>query len=235
MIYQAAAQKWSDDFCGLGLTATLYDNNGEQVYQGTHGSKYSPMREEYMMYGPFQDGWDGDTVFPVYSNTKIASATTFIASVVDTNLGYLDEPLRVTFTELEESTVGQITPRMILSHTSGLKTFNRGNLTDPFYACIYDGQTTNGGCVLDQILSDDNLIAPPGNMTIYNNAAFDILAVSDDCNCTVLKSANTHLTLFSTLSIYLPVPCRKEDRNCQLWRSIPEVSRGSAWHAQYII
>mmetsp|Transcript_16548 Transcript_16548/g.29146 ORF Transcript_16548/g.29146 Transcript_16548/m.29146 type:complete len:657 (-) Transcript_16548:65-2035(-) len=179
--FDEAVVAWSKNLCDLGITATLFDNNSEMVYQKSVGTMYTPFVEGgYSLtsgFGPLEEGWTGDTVFTPYSNTKGVAAATFLASVVDARLGYLDEPIHTTFIDLKDSQVGQMTSRQILSHTSGLKTFNREDPeNDRYYSCKYDESKTLRECLEMFVLTDDNLNNPPGTMTGYNNEAFDILA-----------------------------------------------------------
>ena len=113
-----------------------------------------------------------------YSNIKGVAASTYLAAVVDTGLGYLDEPIYLTLDYLSEyDAVGKITPRMIMSHTTGLKGLNRNDPTnEPYYVCKYDESTTLGECLQKYILVDSNLVNPPGTLQQYNNEPFDILA-----------------------------------------------------------
>mmetsp|Transcript_8528 Transcript_8528/g.14366 ORF Transcript_8528/g.14366 Transcript_8528/m.14366 type:complete len:578 (+) Transcript_8528:50-1783(+) len=179
--FHEAVVNWSKNLCDLGITATLFDQNSEMVYQKTHGTKYTPFVEGgYSMggggFGPMEDGWTGDTVYTAYSNSKAIASATFLASVVDTGLGYLDEPISTTFTATAGTEVGKITPRQIMSHTSGLYTFNREDpVNDPYYSCKYDPSKSFREC-LDAILVDEALVNPPGTSRAYNNEAFDILA-----------------------------------------------------------
>lgn len=180
--FDDAVVAWSESLCGLGITATLFDEAGDLVSQTTVGSRYTPLVEGgYSMgsgHGSLQEGWTGDTVFTPYSNSKGVAAATFLSSIVDTGLGFLEEPIRTTFPHLTGADVGRITPRQILSHSSGLQSFNREAYeTDPYYSCKYDDSKTLRECLETFVLTDDALRNPPGTMTSYNNEAFDILAV----------------------------------------------------------
>jgi len=172
----------SEDLCDLGMTATLFDKDSKQVYQKTVGTRYSPRKDggynQIDGYGPLTEGWTGDTSFTLWSNTKVLAAATYLAAVVDTGLGYLDEPIYLTLPDYltKDDKSGKITPRMILSHTTGLTNLNRDDLTTPYYACKYDETTTLGECLGAYYLSDDNLVHLPGQFQSYNNEPFDILA-----------------------------------------------------------
>jgi len=161
--------------CGTGITATLFNDKSEQVYQNSVGTNYIPFKIPYS--SDTVDGWTGDTSFTLFSNTKVISAIIFLASVVDTGLGLLDEPIYKSFPEYlnEKDEVGKITPRMILSHRSGLKDFDRYDPADPYYGCKYNPENSMAEC-LKVILNDETLVAAPGTFS-YNNVAFDILAV----------------------------------------------------------
>lgn len=177
-----AVATWSKSLCGLGVTATLFDENSEKVFQETISTMYTPFVEggysQGSGYGPMEEGWTGDTTYTPYSNTKGVASATYLASVVDQGLGYLDEPISATFSDLKGSKVGKMTPRQIMSHTSGLKNFNREDPeNDPYYSCKYDKSKTLLECVETFFFTNDSMDNPPGTLMAYNNEPFDILAV----------------------------------------------------------
>ena len=174
--FETALLEASENNCDLGITATLFDENSQLIYQETVGSKYHALEEAGE---PFVDGWTGDnTTFALYSNSKIFAAVLFMAAVVDQGRGYLDEPLYRTFEYLNETDrVGKITPRMILSHRSGIQPYNRNDPSnDPFYKCMYNGTTLLSECVEEFLLNDEALQEEPGSFVRYNNDPFVILA-----------------------------------------------------------
>jgi len=181
-VFDTAIQRASDELCGLGITATLFDANAEQVLQKSYGTNYYGMGS-YMNHSNEEIGWTGDTVFSLYSNSKMVTAFTYLASVVETGLGYLDEPIYLSFPDIltKDDLVGRATPRMILSHTSGLPSYDRTNATDPYYQCKYDDSTTLVECLSKYVLTDESLsIIPatvPGTYGQYSNEPFDVLAV----------------------------------------------------------
>jgi len=97
-------------------------------------------------------------------------------------LGYLDEPIGLTFPDHLTGTdvAGRITPRMILSHSSGFEddktTFDRNDLTSPYYACLNKNSTTLSECLGTFLLTDDALKNQPGSNSAYANVPFDIIA-----------------------------------------------------------
>jgi len=180
--FDKALEFASEYNCGLGFTATLFDENAQEIYHKDVGTYYNPMPDgntwDSSGYGNKTEGWTGDTTMTPFSNIKGVAASTYLAAVVDAGLGYLDEPIYLTLDYLSKNnSVGKITPRMILSHTTGLINGDRSNpSTDPYYTCKYDETTTLGECLEKHMLFDGNLQNPPGSLQLYNNEPFDILA-----------------------------------------------------------
>jgi len=172
--FDTALLEASENICDLGITATVFNNASEQVYQRTVGTKFNILEGD----SPFVDGWTGNTTFALYSNSKIFATVLYLASIVDAGKGYLDEPVYETFPEYltPEDRVGKITPRMILSHRSGIKAYNRNDADDPLYQCIYNVTTTLDECIQQFLLNDDALLEDPGTIVAYNNDPFYILA-----------------------------------------------------------
>jgi len=177
--FDASVQQVSDVFCGLGMTATLFDENADQVFQKSYGSNYYSTGS-YLNHSIEETGWTGDTTMSLYSNSKMVTSFTFLASVVETGLGYLDEPIFLTFPDIltADDPVGKATPRMIMSHSSNLPMYDRYNKTDPYYACKYDVSTTLFDCLKEHSLKNEFLIGgeEPGMMGNYNNVPWDVLA-----------------------------------------------------------
>lgn len=179
--FETALQEASANQCDLGITATVFqdDEQATQVFQTTVGSNYHDLAAKGNSSTPWISGWTGDTVFALYSNSKIFAAALFMAAVVDTGLGYLDEPMHVIFDDhlTPVNRTGRITPRMILSHRSGIQAYNRGTPdTDPLYSCIASANTTLEDCVKQHLLNDDVLENEPGSAVRYSNDPFYILA-----------------------------------------------------------
>ena len=109
----------------------------------------------------------------------MVTAFTFIASVVETGLGYLDEPIYLSFPDIltADDMVGRATPRMILSHASGIAVGNRFDPeNDPYYVCKYDASKTFTECLKEFVLTDEVLLFEPGTQNNYSNEQWDILA-----------------------------------------------------------
>lgn len=177
--FEKALLEASENQCNMGITATVYDATATQILQTTVGSNYHDLAARANESVPWVSGWTGDTVFALYSNSKIFAATLYMAAVVDTGLGYLDEPLFVAFDEYlsPSNKTGRITPRMILSHQTGIKSYNRNQpTTDPLYSCIGNANTTLGECVQAYLLNDEVLVNDPGTVVSYSNDPFYILA-----------------------------------------------------------
>lgn len=190
--------------CDLGITATLFNEKAEQVFQKTVGSDYSPMTGKADLsvterYGPIQSGWTGDTSFAIFSNTKAFAAATYLSSVVDTGLGSLDEPLyKIVVPEVSISNdYANVTARMILSHSTGVPNFDRFAALDPYYTCKYNPTTTLEECVLGLIQSAPALNAP-GTVAAYNNDPFDFL--------TLIISRKTGMKYTDAVAKYMTTP-----------------------------
>mmetsp|Transcript_40278 Transcript_40278/g.97290 ORF Transcript_40278/g.97290 Transcript_40278/m.97290 type:complete len:596 (-) Transcript_40278:279-2066(-) len=190
--FRVSLEEASRNQCEMGITATLFDADGEQILQETVGSNYHDLSSPTK---PWTSGWTGETEFALYSNSKIFATVLYMASVVETGLGYLDEPVFTTFglTEGEEDIAGdggsssyvltaanisgRITPRMILSHQTGIQAYDRNDpIQDPLYSCIGNDNTTLGSCVRSYLLSDDAIATMPGSVMRYSNDPFYILA-----------------------------------------------------------
>jgi len=178
----------SKDSNNLGITATLFNEKAEEVFQKTVGSEYSRMSNtpgftDSERYDPKQSGWSGDTQFAIFSNTKAFAAATYLSSVVDTGLGNLDEPIHEILSEVSiYDTFAKVTARMILSHSSGAGPFDRFASDDPHYNCIYDLTTTMEECVLKYLQFNAtteplSIYSEPGTVAYYNNEPFCILAL----------------------------------------------------------
>eukprot|EP00555_Chaetoceros_dichaeta_P002191 CAMPEP_0198252126 /NCGR_PEP_ID=MMETSP1447-20131203/2712_1 /TAXON_ID=420782 /ORGANISM="Chaetoceros dichaeta, Strain CCMP1751" /LENGTH=564 /DNA_ID=CAMNT_0043937291 /DNA_START=67 /DNA_END=1761 /DNA_ORIENTATION=- len=172
----------------VGITATLFNEKSEKIFQKTVGSEYSPMSKTPGIpfaerYDPKQSGWTGDTQFAIFSNTKAVVAATYLSSVVDTGLGALDEPIHEIVSEVGiHDTFANVTARMVLSHSSGAGWFDRHSLNNPHYKCIYDLTTTMEDCVLKYLQLDATTepttkYSEPGTVASYNNEAFGILSL----------------------------------------------------------
>lgn len=133
-----------------------------------------------------KDGGTGDTTMALYSNSEGVAAELFLAAVVDTGLGFLDEPMYLTFPEYLsiDDTIGRAMPRMMLSHSSGISEYQRYDpLNDPYYSCKhkYNENTTFSECLGEFLLTDTNpppTVAEavvPGSESRYRNAPFDVL------------------------------------------------------------
>lgn len=186
--FRQSLQEASTNQCGMGITATLFDSTGQEVLQETVGTNYHDLSSS-VSPSPWTSGWTGDTEFALYSNSKIFATVLFMASVVETGLGYLDEPVFTTFGDLDigdydetyvltaANTSGRITPRMILSHQTGIKAYNRDDpVQDPLYSCIANVNTTLGACVRNYLLDDEAIVTTPGSVMRYSNDPFYILA-----------------------------------------------------------
>ena len=175
--FDEALRTASDQLCDFGITATLFDHNSEQVYQKSVGTNYEGS-SGYMKNEDKKTGWTGDATMTLYSNSKGVTAATFLASVVDTGLGFLDEPIYLTFPDFlsRDDVIGKATPRMILSHSSGIGGYNRNNVTDPYYKCIYDDTTKLSDCLGEFLLTDESMVFTPGAFSSYINDPFDVLA-----------------------------------------------------------
>lgn len=182
-VFDENIEKLSKLMCDGGVTATLFDQNGEQIYQKTYGTNYEDM-SSYRKNDDKKDGWTGDTTMAIYSNSKTLVAAVFLAAVVDAGLGFLDEPMYLTFPEYLsiDDTIGRATPRMILSHSSGIAEYQRDDpLNDPYYSCKYNENTTFSECLGEFLLTDTNPpptlkeAAVPGSESVYKNAPFDVL------------------------------------------------------------
>ena len=103
-------------------TGPLFDQDRSEVFQKSVGTLYN---DGYSVVtgnpGTPTEGWDGDTVFPIYSNSKVIAAIVFITSVVETGRSFLDKPISNTFPEYKGVKVGKITTRMCFKHRTGLK------------------------------------------------------------------------------------------------------------------
>mmetsp|Transcript_5998 Transcript_5998/g.6889 ORF Transcript_5998/g.6889 Transcript_5998/m.6889 type:complete len:550 (-) Transcript_5998:181-1830(-) len=194
-VFEETLDKTSE-ICGAdyGYSATVFDHDGNQVFQKSVGTLYNDGYSTIMGNpGTPTEGWDGDTVFPLYSNSKVMAAIVFITSVVETGLGFLDEPLSNTFPEYKDTRVGKITPRMCLSHRTGLKQYYRETVPgeELYYICLRDGSKDYEGCVKEYLLKDEYLTMEPGEILSmemlanppngvyiqYNNTPFDILVL----------------------------------------------------------
>lgn len=230
-LFDKELRKLSADYCDMGISATIFDANAEKIYEETVGSKYSSFSDTgYSLpdgFGPLTEGYTADTTITIFSNSKALAATTFLASIVDKGLGYIDEPIYLTFPEYLNETdfAGKITPRMILSHNSGIDftKFNRNDLTNPYYACLVDNSTTHTECLGTYLLTNDALLFPPGSINRYSNEPFDILA-----ELIVRKTGLRNYPEVFRKYIGEPLGMDKTTYNCPVLRSTDEKPR-VAW------
>ena len=180
--FEIALQNASENQCGLGITATMFDSQAKQIFQSTVGTNYHNLSATAPTNNfrnvPWVSGWTGNTTFALYSNSKIFVSILFMAAVVETGFGYLDEPMYNIFDYLSPTNkTGRITPRMILSHRTGIQPYNRNApTTDPLYSCIANTNTTLEDCIQDHLLNDNVLENEPGTYVRYSNDPFYIMA-----------------------------------------------------------
>ena len=180
--FDKALESVSEFNCGIGYTATLFDENAQEIHHKDAGTCCNPMPDgntwDSSGYGDKSKGWTGNTTISPFSNVKGVAASTHLAVVVDTGLGYSDEPVCLTLDYLSKNnSVGKITPRMILSHTAGLNNGDRSNpSSDPHCTCKHDETTAIGECLEKHMLLDGDLQNPPGSLQLHNNEPFDMLA-----------------------------------------------------------
>jgi len=178
--FDLALNEVSTLLCDLGITVTVFDGeSSSQVYQETAGNVYYGFSGYLNHSDRLESGWSGDTPMAIYSNSKILGVMTFLAAVVDPGLGYIDEPIYRIFPDLlsANDTAGMATPRMLMSHSSGLAKYNRNDPEgDPYYSCIYNETTTLEDCLSEYLFDNATLAATPGTIAQYANEPFDVLA-----------------------------------------------------------
>ncbi len=204
---------WPEDHIDHGYTTDIFaytSKNGggvEHIYHKTKGNvakaAFSQVwnQNEDGLYvritGPAQyrdaffQEWDADNfVHPVYSNAKMVTAATFMAAVIDTGLTTLDTPLKQLLPDIfgPDSNAVQgadVTPRMIMSHTSGLAPIDSLLTTDVCFADSplsllyfkYNGTMTIEDCMTWLSTNPAAKDAEPLETRRYANSPFNILAV----------------------------------------------------------
>lgn len=109
------------------------------------------------------------TVFDLASLTKPLATSLAFMKLVDLGLIDLDEPLAELFPEIKERDKQDITPRHLLSHSSGLRDW------EPFYSTL-DGVLPGKRKqrVRERILGS-SLLFPTGSKTLYSDLGFMVL------------------------------------------------------------
>jgi CubicO group peptidase (beta-lactamase class C family) len=128
---------------------------------GFEGASVLLMRDNRVIYKKTFGRYTLDTVVPIASATKWLSASV-IMSLVDEGKLSLDAPISTYLPKLTGKE-GSITLRQLLSHTSGLRGFNR---------CLGDNSTTLAECS-DQIFQM-GLKADPGTEFSYGGVSFQV-------------------------------------------------------------
>lgn len=128
---------------------------------GFEGASVLLMRDNRVIYKKTFGRYTLDTVVPIASATKWISASV-IMSLVDEGKLSLDAPISTYLPKLTDKE-GSITLRQLLSHTSGLRGFNR---------CLGDNSTTLAECS-DQIFQM-GLKADPGTEFSYGGVSFQV-------------------------------------------------------------
>ena len=108
-----------------------------------------------------------DTIFQLGSISKLFT-TTLIAQLVDAGLVALDDPVRALLHEFrvaDDTATLSITPRHLLSHTSGIE-------GDHFIDC---GRNPDALWRYVSTLEDVGLVHPPDDLYSYCNAGFGVL------------------------------------------------------------
>lgn len=204
---------WPEDHINYGYTVDIFaytfKNGGgvEHIYHKTIGDTavalgyYNFVQNEDDLWvlpgGPihFSDvmfrEWDADNfVHPAYSNAKMVTAATFMAAVIDTGLTTLDTPLKELLPDIfgpESDAIqgAEVTPRMIMSHTSGLAPIDQLMTKDVCYADIpishlyldYNGTMTTEKCMTWLATHPDAKVNEPLEVRRYANSPFNILGV----------------------------------------------------------
>lgn len=181
-----AIGEMSATYGDLGVAATVFDGQGRQIFQETVGSKHCQGPWQPAGESPtqdcsvFADGFTDGTELALFSNSKLTAAITVLAAVVDTGLGYLDEPLRVSLPAyFSTSSLGDATPRQILSHTSGITNVFDNMMPDPDPKYLpVAAECVNGtlDSCMRTIAAGGAEYLPAGSQFAYSDWAFEVLA-----------------------------------------------------------
>eukprot|EP00931_Biecheleriopsis_adriatica_P104956 TRINITY_DN79561_c0_g1_i1.p1 TRINITY_DN79561_c0_g1~~TRINITY_DN79561_c0_g1_i1.p1 ORF type:complete len:473 (-),score=48.58 TRINITY_DN79561_c0_g1_i1:126-1544(-) len=183
-----ALQNVSEEIGGLGITMTVFDACGQLAFQHTVGNAFCS-RVGRLCTDPGSDystGWTADTVHGIFSESKMISAATFMAAVVEPGLASLDSPLQQLLPDIFRvgNAYANATPRQIMSHTSG---FPGDSVMFEISDCFqtypnpnnlnYSNATTLTLEECIQQLSNVAPLAPPGTRFEYSDSAYELLAL----------------------------------------------------------
>lgn len=164
----------------VGFTVTILDGCGRIAGKFTRGGFFCYTTDcEYNS----STGWSDDAVYPSHSQSKVVSASVFMASIVDTGLATVDTPLKELLPHIfdPQNAYAEVTPRQIFSHTSGW--------TSNFWAagCF---QTLPGqgnpdwvnvsNVTLEQCIWNLSKLPPafpPGTQFEYSDNSFEVIAL----------------------------------------------------------
>ncbi|ONI45550.1 hypothetical protein AN641_03850 [Candidatus Epulonipiscioides gigas] len=112
-----------------------------------------------------------ENIYPIASISKIYT-TAAIMNLVEEGKINLDEPI-ITYMpdfKMKDERYKNITPRMLLNHSSGLMATNLEN------AFLYDIDTTNHDILLN-VLQNQRLNANPGEFSVFCNEGFSLAEI----------------------------------------------------------
>ncbi|MEN8144230.1 MAG: serine hydrolase domain-containing protein [Gemmatimonadota bacterium] len=197
----------------LSLGASAFAQTPKEVANSRIASIIEGVIDAQGLVGTQAAVWhDGEIVFEgawgfadIAQNVPVTRETRFlIASITKTMTGLtvlrlaeqgdidLDEPIQTYVSEFPEQDGPPITPRMLLTHRSGIRGYNQGETTGATY---FDTHYDSALSALDKF-KDDPLAATPGSTELYSSYGYALLAAAVE-NVTGQKYAeNLRSSLF---------------------------------------
>jgi uncharacterized protein YbbC (DUF1343 family)/CubicO group peptidase (beta-lactamase class C family) len=159
----------------------LISHRGAIVYRKAFGSR---------ALLPEREAMTTDTIFDLASLTKLIATTPAIMKLVEQGKLRLNDPVAHYLPEFATNGKEQITLRMLLTHTSGLR-------PDPPLDDAKKGEEA-----LLKSIEADTLVAPPGARFIYSDTGFIVLAEL------VRRVSGMPLDEFAARNIFSPLGMR---------------------------
>jgi uncharacterized protein YbbC (DUF1343 family)/CubicO group peptidase (beta-lactamase class C family) len=159
----------------------LVGHHGRIVYRTAWGARALLPRRERMT---------ADTVFDLASLTKVLATAPAVMKLVEEGKLRLNDPVAKYIPEFGANGKNQITVRMLLTHTSGLR-------PDPSLSAAQAAEAS-----LLKSIYDDNTVAPPGSRFIYSDTGYIVLGEL------VRRLSGMPLDEFATRTIFRPLGMR---------------------------
>ena len=138
-----------------------------------------------------------DTIFDLASLTKVFATTPAIMKLVDEEKLNLDQPLAEVLPKAALRDKGDLTPRLLLSHSAGLVDWK------PFYEKLRDYPLKDRKRRLRQLIVEEPFAYEPGKGSLYSDLGFMLL------EWVIEEKTGKHLPEFVQKNFYGPLGLKR--------------------------